>query len=78
MSEEIGFEIHLASGYEKALESVIAALKSEGFGVLTRIDVRATLKEKLGEERANREFNKYIRFHLSDHRLLWMQFDTTG
>ncbi|MBW1802457.1 MAG: endonuclease/exonuclease/phosphatase family protein [Deltaproteobacteria bacterium] len=35
------------------------------------------LKEKWGEEKANREFNKYIRFHLSDHRLLWMQFDTT-
>ncbi len=50
MSEEIGFEVHLAECYDEALERVIAALKTEGFGVLTRIDVRATLKEKLGED----------------------------
>ena len=50
MSEEIGFEVQLSTGYEEALERVIAALKMEGFGVLTKIDVRATLKEKLGEE----------------------------
>lgn len=47
MIEEIGFEVHLAQPYEAALEKVIAALKVEGFGVLTRIDVKATLKEKL-------------------------------
>lgn len=50
MSEEIGFEVHLAECYDEALERVIAALKAEGFGVLTRIDVRATLNEKLGED----------------------------
>lgn len=49
MTQEIGFEVHLDLPYEVALEKVIAALKSEGFGVLTRIDVQATLKEKLGE-----------------------------
>jgi len=47
MTEEIGFEVHIAQHYETALERVIAALKEEGFGVLTRIDVKATLKEKL-------------------------------
>ena len=47
MVEEIGFEVHIAQPYEAALEKVIAALKVEGFGVLTRIDVKATLKEKL-------------------------------
>jgi uncharacterized protein (DUF302 family) len=55
MSQELGFEIHLDQPYEAALEKVIAALKSEGFGVLTRIDVQATLKEKLGED-----FRSYV------------------
>ena len=55
MTKEIGFEVHLDLPYEAALDNVIAALKSEGFGVLTRIDVQATLKEKLGED-----FRPYI------------------
>jgi uncharacterized protein (DUF302 family) len=33
--------------YEEALEKVTEELKKEGFGVLTEIDVKATLKEKL-------------------------------
>lgn len=50
MSQEIGFEVHLKQSYEQVLEKTTAALKAEGFGVLTKIDVRATLKEKLDEE----------------------------
>ena len=34
--------------FEEAIPVVVDALKSEGFGVLTEIDVQATLKEKLG------------------------------
>jgi uncharacterized protein (DUF302 family) len=36
--------------YEKAVDAVRAALKDQGFGVLTEIDVRATMREKLDVE----------------------------
>lgn len=38
----------LASGYDEALGKVTEALASEGFGVLTEIDVAKTLKAKIG------------------------------
>lgn len=38
--------------FEKVVEKAEGALADEGFGVLTRIDVQATLREKLGEEMA--------------------------
>ncbi len=40
--------------FEDAIEKVMAELKKEGFGVLTDIDVRETLKKKL-----NVDFKKY-------------------
>ncbi|MBE1494056.1 uncharacterized protein (DUF302 family) [Amycolatopsis lexingtonensis] len=36
--------------YEKAVDAVRAALKDQGFGVLTEIDVQATMREKLGAD----------------------------
>lgn len=48
-SAAAGFGIRraLPCGYDEALAQVPAALQSEGFGVLTEIDVRETLKKKL-------------------------------
>jgi uncharacterized protein (DUF302 family) len=46
-AEALGFTVRLKSDFETALSKVSAALKSEGFGILTEIDVRATLKKKL-------------------------------
>jgi uncharacterized protein (DUF302 family) len=45
----------LDTSYEDAISRVTAALKEEGFGVLTEIDVKETLKKKLGLD-----FRKYV------------------
>jgi uncharacterized protein (DUF302 family) len=42
-----GFGTTLAVPFDEAIERTTEALKVEGFGVLTTIDVRQTLKEKL-------------------------------
>lgn len=47
---ELAFQFTLPDSYDDAIEKVTAALKVEGFGVLTRIDVRTTLKEKIGAD----------------------------
>jgi uncharacterized protein (DUF302 family) len=50
-----GFGVTLDVPYEVAIERAKAALKEEGFGVLTEIDVKATLKQKI-----DAEFEPYI------------------
>lgn len=43
----IGLKVRLQIDFASALERTVAALKTEGFGVLTEIDVRETMKKKL-------------------------------
>jgi uncharacterized protein (DUF302 family) len=50
-----GLAVTVPLPYERAVEAVRAALAGEGFGVLTEIDVRATLKKKL-----DADFRPYI------------------
>jgi len=46
-----GFFSHYDGSFEEAVETTTEELKKEGFGVLTEIDVKETLKTKLGLER---------------------------
>ena len=41
------------TSFEKAIEKTTSALKDEGFGILTEIDIKSTMKEKLDEEYNN-------------------------
>jgi uncharacterized protein (DUF302 family) len=50
-----GYKTHLARPYEEAVSRVKEELQSEGFGVLSEIDVQEKLKEKLGAD-----FRKYV------------------
>jgi uncharacterized protein (DUF302 family) len=50
-----GIERRLDVPYDEAVERVTAALQAEGFGILTEIDVKATLKKKL-----DLDFRRYV------------------
>lgn len=51
---QYGFSKTIDLPYEQTIEKVTAELKKEGFGVLTFIDVKETLKQKI-----NVDFKKY-------------------
>lgn len=46
-----GFKITVAGNLEEVEARVVQELQKEGFGILTEIDVAATLRKKLGVER---------------------------
>ena len=48
MSKPLSFQIILPVPMDNAIERFTAALKTEGFGVITRIDNHKVFKEKLG------------------------------
>ena len=50
-----GISKEVSYSYEEAIEKTKAALAAKGFGVLTEIDVKATLKKKL-----DKDVNNYI------------------
>ena len=54
-SRDYGMRKQIDLPYAEAVEHVTAALKEEGFGILTEIDVRATLKKKL-----DADFRRYV------------------
>ena len=55
LETDYGFKVSLPLPYDTALRRVTEALKEEGFGVLTTIDVKQTLKQKL-----DRDFRRYV------------------
>jgi uncharacterized protein (DUF302 family) len=55
MTTDIGIRVALNLPYEQALQKTTDALKVEGFGVLSQIDMQTTLKQKLDVE-----FRRYV------------------
>ncbi len=53
--QDISLTVKLNVPYEEAVELATAALKDEGFGVLTEIDVKSTMKKKI-----DADFRKYV------------------
>jgi uncharacterized protein (DUF302 family) len=47
-----GFSVKFKGSFDEAVDKVTEALKTEGFGVLTEIDVKATLKKKIDVDRS--------------------------
>lgn len=50
MSSNFGFGKQVDAGFDDAIDKVTAALATEGFGVLSDIDVAAKMKEKLDKD----------------------------
>ncbi|MEJ2210089.1 MAG: DUF302 domain-containing protein [Anaerolineae bacterium] len=53
--KDYAYRLKVDVPYEEAVEKATAALKEEGFGVLTQIDVKDTMKKRLGAD-----FRRYV------------------
>lgn len=53
MKTKIGIEKRIKGEFQTVISNIISALKTEGFGVLTTIDVKVTLKDKLNVDYAS-------------------------
>lgn len=61
-----GIRVNVPLGYEAALQKTREALKEQGFGVLTEIDMKEKMKEKLGVD-----FKRYIILGACNPPLAW-------
>jgi uncharacterized protein (DUF302 family) len=50
MTDKMGFEVQINASHSEAIACVTEALKTEGFGVLTRADVDQAFRDKIGVE----------------------------
>lgn len=66
MNDTLGLTVHLPMGFDEASTRVREALKAEGFGVLTEIDLQAAFREKLG-----RDFRRYVILGACNPPLAW-------
>ena len=68
---DYAFRVELNLPYEQAIQKVTEALKEEGFGILTTVDVKNTLKEKLGAD-----FRKYAILGACNPKLAYQALNT--
>ncbi len=50
MTAQINFKTELSGDFDSLIDRVTSALKGEGFGILTRIDMHAKIEEKIGKK----------------------------
>ncbi|MBF0293439.1 MAG: DUF302 domain-containing protein [Nitrospinae bacterium] len=72
MKTNIGIERRFKGDFQNVMDRTIAALKAEGFGVLTTVDVKTTLKEKL-----NVDYARYVILGVCNPPLAYKALSTT-
>ena len=55
MERPLSFDVRINAAFDEVIERTTVALAGQGFGILTRIDVHDTLREKLGVK-----FRRYV------------------